>query len=508
MTSELNAAAVRGASLGRGGARRQATGLPCGSAIIARMEDPAPVRAPLRVAVIGAGPAGFYAAEALLKGREDVAVDLFDRLPTPYGLVRFGVAPDHQKLKSVTRLYERTLGDPRLRYLGNVEFGRHLTTADLARHYHAAVYAVGSPGDRRLGIPGEDLPGSLSATEFVAWYNGHPDYRDLEVPLDARTAVVIGVGNVAIDVTRVLAKSVDELRSTDAADHALAALARSTVEEIVIVGRRGPAEARFTTKELRELGELLNADVYVDERELVVPAASRRAIEGDVNAQKNLEVLEAFAQQAPRGKPRRVRLRFLLSPLELQGEGRVERVVLGRNRLVEREDSGLAAEPTGETETLEAQLVFRSVGYRGAPLPGVPFDERACVIPNAAGRVLEAGAPVPGAYVAGWIKRGPSGVIGTNKADAMETVAALLEDAQAGRLPQPSEPGAEAVLATLAAAGADPFTSAEWGRLDAAEIAAGAGQGRPRVKVVDRAEMLARGRAKPAREEEVTESPS
>ncbi len=450
---------------------------------------------PLRVAVVGAGPAGFYTAEALLKGREDVSVDLFDRLPTPFGLVRFGVAPDHQKLKSVTRLYERTLGDPRLRYLGNVEFGRHITAQDVRRHYHAVVYAVGAPADRRLGIPGEELPGSISATEFVAWYNGHPDHKDLAVPLDARTAVVVGVGNVAIDVTRILAKSVDELRVTDAADHALAALADSQIEEIVIVGRRGPAEARFTTKELRELGELENADIYVDEDELMVPEASRLAAASDINVQKNLEVIEGFARQAPQGKPRRVRLRFLHSPLELQGDGRVERVVLGRNRLEERADGSVAAVPTGETETLEAQLVFRSVGYRGAALPGVPFDERASVIPNEAGRVLEAGQPVPGMYVAGWIKRGPSGVIGTNKADAMETVAALLEDAEVGRLQAPSLPDPAAVTQLLEANGADLFTAGEWRQLDAAEVADGEPQGRPRVKVVEVQRMLERARA-------------
>ncbi|MFA5550223.1 MAG: FAD-dependent oxidoreductase [Trueperaceae bacterium] len=455
---------------------------------------------PLRVAVIGAGPAGFYAAEALLKGREDVSVDLIDRLPTPYGLVRFGVAPDHQKLKSVTRLYERTLGDARLRYLGNVEFGRHLTADDLRRHYHAAVYAVGSPADRRLGIPGEDLPGSLSATEFVAWYNGHPDYQDLQVPLGATTAVVIGVGNVAIDVTRVLAKSNEELAQTDMADHAVEHLKGSSVEEVIIVGRRGPAEAKFTTKELRELGELLNADIFVDQADLVVPDASRAAIANDVNAQKNLEVLEGFVNQAPTGKPRRVRIRFLLSPVEIQGDGRVERVVFERNRLEERGAGRVAALPTGELETVEAQLVFRSVGYRGAPLPGVPFDDVACVIPNEGGRVLHEGQPLRGAYVAGWIKRGPSGVIGTNKADAMESVAALLEDAAAGRLAEPPEPSTAALDGLLAERGADPFDASEWLGLDAVELAAGAAQGRPRVKVVGVDAMLRAGRARASEE--------
>lgn len=445
---------------------------------------------PLRVAVIGAGPAGMYATDALLKGREDVSIDLYDRLPTPYGLVRYGVAPDHQKIKSVTRLYDRTLSDPRVRFLGNVEFGRDLTVADLRKHYHATVFAVGSPTDRRLGIPGEDLEGSLSATEFVAWYNGHPDFADLGVPLDARTAVVVGAGNVAVDVARILSKSVDELAITDMADHALEQLRRSRVEEIVMVARRGPAEAKFTTKELRELGELLNADIYVRADELVTPAASLAAIEGDVTAQKNLEVLHEFAQQQPSGKPRKLRLRFLLSPVALEGDGRVERVVVERNRL---EDRGgyLAAVGTGETEIIEAQLVLRSVGYRGTALPDVPFDERKGIIPNDGGRVLDApgGAPMPGLYVAGWIKRGPSGVIGTNKADAMETVASLLADDLPTVAHEDADPAA--VDRLLASKGATPFPLASWLELDRAELAAGEASGRPRVKACRVSDMVA-----------------
>ncbi|MFO7544261.1 MAG: FAD-dependent oxidoreductase [Trueperaceae bacterium] len=445
---------------------------------------------PLRVAVIGAGPAGMYAAEALLKGREDVSIDLYDRLPTPYGLVRYGVAPDHQKIKSVTRLYDRTLSDPRIRFLGNVEFGRDVSIEDVRKHYHAVVIAVGSPTDRRLGIPGEDLEGSLSATEFVAWYNGHPDFADLDVPLDARTAVVVGAGNVAIDVARVLAKSVDELATTDMADHALEQLRRSQVEEIVMVARRGPAEAKFTTKELRELGELTNADIYVREDEMVTPDASLKAIEGDVTAQKNLEVLHEFSQQLPAGKRRKLRIRFLLSPVALEGDGRVERVVVERNRL-EEQNGYLAAVGTGETETIEAQLVLRSVGYRGTALPSVPFDERRGVIPHSDGRVLDAagGAPLPGVYVAGWIKRGPSGVIGTNKADAMETVASLLADA----LPEVAAADADpaAVDALLAARGVTPFALGSWLALDRAELDAGEASGRPRVKACRIEDMVA-----------------
>lgn len=452
-----------------------------------------PNRSTLRVAVIGAGPAGLYSAEALLKSGAPVSVDLFDRLPTPYGLVRFGVAPDHQKLKSVTRLYERTMADERLRYFGNVEFGRDLHLADLREHYHAIVFAVGSPTDRRLGIPGEELPGSLSATEFVAWYNCLPDHRELVVPLHARTAVVVGVGNVAIDVTRVLAKSLDELANTDIADHALEQLRHSSIEEVIIVGRRGPAEAKFTTKELRELGELLNADIYVDEAELVVLEASLRAIENDINAQKNLEVLRGFAQQQPSGKPRRVRIRFLLSPLEVRGDGRVEQVVLGRNRLVEREDGSVGVEATGETEVVEAQLLLRSVGYRGLPVTELPFDERRATIPNDEGRVLDAagGTVVPGAYVAGWIKRGPSGVIGTNKADAMETVASLLADHAAGALPEPAQADRCSVEELLSTRGVRLFDRDAWLRLDRAELAAGEARGRPRVKATSVEEMFA-----------------
>lgn len=450
------------------------------------MESSAP---PIRVAVIGAGPAGFYAAEALVKALGDgVSVDLIERLPAPYGLVRYGVAPDHQKMKSVTRLYDRTLADPRVRFLGNVEFGKHLTLEDLGRHYHATVLAVGSPHDRRLGVPGEDLCGSMSATEFVAWYNAHPDYRDLEVPLNARTAVVIGVGNVAIDVTRVLAKSVAELAETDIADHALEHLATSQVEDIYIVGRRGPAESKFTTKELRELGELANADVFVEQDELDPIPESLAAIEGDVNATKNLEVLRSFASLTPSGKPRRVHIRFLLSPLEIRGDDRVTSIVFSKNRLEARPDGSIAAVPTGATEEIATELVFRSVGYQARPLEGIPFDERRATIPHDQGRVLDApgGSVVPGLYVAGWVKRGPSGVIGTNKACAMETVARLLED----ELVAPADPRPEAITALLAERGARPFSAAEWARLDELETSAGSASGRPRVKLADVAAML------------------
>ncbi len=445
---------------------------------------------PLRVAVIGAGPSGFYATDALLKQREAVSIDLFDRLPTPYGLVRYGVAPDHQKLKSVTKLYERTSADPRVRFLGNVEFGRDLTHEDVRRHYHAVIYAVGAPSDRHLGIPGEDKGGCLSATEFVAWYNGHPDYVSLEVPLDARSAVVVGVGNVAVDVARVLAKSVDELATTDMADYAVEHLRSSQVTDVYMVGRRGPAEGKFTTKELRELGELANADIVVLPEELEVSEDSMKAIAGDATRLKNLEVLRAMAAKPLEGKPRRLHIRFCVSPVEVLGNDRISGVRLERNRL-EATDSGyMQAIGTGEYESLDAQLLLRSVGYRGTALPGVPFDARKNVIPNDEGRVLDAsgGAPVSGEYVAGWIKRGPTGVIGTNKADAMETVASLLSDELPAIGAEAASPAA--IDALLSQRAVRPFGFEQWRALDKFELDAGEASGRPRVKVTAVEEML------------------
>lgn len=445
----------------------------------------------VRVAVIGAGPSGFYAAEALLRAREDVSIDLFDRLPAPFGLVRYGVAPDHQKIKSVTAMYDRTAHDPRVRFRGNVDVGRDITVEDLRRHYHAAIFAYGAPGDRRLGIPGEDLLGSLPATDFVAWYNGHPDYVDVAPPLDGATAVVVGVGNVAVDVARVLAKSVDELAVTDIADHALDALRGSKVREVIVLGRRGPAEAKFTTKELREFGELAEADPYVDPLDLDLPAASLAMLEQHAGAKRNVEVLREFAARTPRGARRRVAFRFLYSPRAIESDASGERVgavVVERNRLEERADGSVAAVGTGVTERWPAQLVLRSVGYNGSALPGVPFDERRGIIPNREGRVLDApgGAPVPGLYTAGWIKRGPSGVIGTNKADAMETVQALLSDT----LPTPADPRPEAIDALLRRHGVDVVDFDQWRRIDRLELTMGEQQGRPRVKLVSRAELL------------------
>lgn len=447
---------------------------------------------PLRVAVVGAGPAGFYATEALLKQREDVRVDVIDRLPAPFGLVRYGVAPDHQKIKAVTRVFERLLDDPRVRFLGGVDVGRDLSAEDLARHYHATVLAYGAAGDRRLGIPGEDLRGSLSATDFVGWYNGHPDLADLEPPLDRSWAYVVGVGNVAVDVARLLAKTPAELAASDIARHAAVAMAGSQVTDIVVLGRRGPAEAKWTTKELREFGELEDADVVVDPTEMDVLLASRESIANDPAALRNLEVLEGFASRPLAGKRRRVYLRFLRSPLALEPDAsgtRVGAIVLERNELVERPDGAIGASGTGATERLPASLVLRSVGYRGRGLPGFPFDDRKAVIPNDRGRVLGAdGSPLAGVYATGWIKRGPSGVIGTNKPDAVETAQSLLADPVRAIDADAARP--EAVDALLQGRGVTVLDRDCWRRIDAAETTAGAAAGRPRVKLVTVQELL------------------
>jgi len=446
---------------------------------------------PLRVAVVGSGPAGFYAAGALLGADPPVEVDMIERLPTPWGLVRLGVAPDHPKLKSVSRAYERIAEQPGFRFLGNVEIGRDLHHSDLTQLYDAVIYAVGAQTDKRLGIPGEDLPGSWPATELVAWYNGHPDFQHLEFDLDVERAVVIGNGNVAVDVARMLALTPDELAPTDATDESIAAIGTCRLKEIVMLGRRGPAQAAFTTPELQELGELAGADILVDPAELELDDASKTALAGDTNARRNVDVLREFAGRAPTGKSRAIRLRFLVSPVAILGEERVEAIEVERNRLVPDGRGSLRAEATGERETIECGLVFRSVGYRGVALPEVPFDEGRGTIRNEGGRVVgEDGEVVPGVYAAGWIKRGPTGVIGTNKKDAVGTVRLLLEDHQGGRLERRAGVSAEAVEALLAERGASPVLYEGWTSIDRIEKAAGEPHGRPRAKLVTWDELL------------------
>jgi ferredoxin--NADP+ reductase len=440
----------------------------------------------LRVAVVGSGPAGFYAAGALLASDAPVVeVDLFDRLPTPWGLVRLGVAPDHPNIKAVSRAFEKIAAHPRFRFRGNVEIGRDLTHAELAELYGAVVYAIGSQTDRRLGIPGEDLPGSWPATAFVAWYNGHPDFQDLDFDLSHERAVVIGNGNVALDVARMLALTPEELAPTDTTDAAIEAINAAGVREIVVVGRRGPVQAAWTPVEVGELGELAGADILVDPAELALDPASEAELEAaPPTVKRNVEHLRAYAARAPEGKPRAIRLRFLRSPVAILGDAKVEAIELVRNELVDGR-----AVATEDRETIECGIVFRSVGYRGTPLDGLPFDEAACVLPNAGGRTLDAaGEPLVGVYCAGWIKRGPTGVIGTNKKDATETAEAVLEDARDGKLAPGEE--ASAVDALLAERGVAVVTQSGWEAIDAAERAAGEPRGRPRVKLAGWDELL------------------
>ncbi len=450
---------------------------------------------PLRVGIVGAGPAGFFAADALIKQDVPVSVDLFDRLPTPFGLVRYGVAPDHQKIKSVTRLYQKTLDDPRVRFFGHVSYGQDLTLTELRRFYDAIIYTVGAPSDRPLGIPGETLTGSISATEFVAWYNGHPDYAELSPELSMGSVAVVGMGNVAVDVTRILAKTADELLQTDIADHAVEALRHSQVRDIYMLGRRGPAQGKFTTKELRELGELTNADVVVDPADMELDPISEASLAEDPMVAKNIEVLREFSVRAQTGRPRRVHIKFLSSPVAVLGDTKVEGLRVEKNELRDR-GGVLAAVGTGETEVLPVGLVLRSVGYRGVALPGVPFDEKRSVIPNERGRVTASagGTVVPGEYVAGWIKRGPTGVIGTNKADAAESVRCLLEDAPGLARVVDTDAAPESVERFLEAKGVQFFSFDHWLELDALELEAGRAQGRPRVKLTRVEEMLRRNR--------------
>ena len=446
-------------------------------------------RNPLRVAIVGSGPSGFYAAEALLKSGCEVRVDMIERLPAPYGLVRYGVAPDHPKLKEPILVYSAIARLPHFSLLGNVTVGRDVSVDELRAHYHALVFSCGAQTDRRLGIPGEDLPGSHTATEFVAWYNGHPDYRDCGFDLAQEVVAIVGQGNVAADLCRILAKSVDELRTTDIARHALDALAASRVKEIHVIGRRGPAQAKFTNKELKELGELANCDAVVAPQDLELNSASRAETEAKANfvAAKNVEILRQFALQPPAGKPRRLFFHFLKSPVAIAGEGRVERVELARNRL-EGEPFKQVAEETSETEPLQCGLLFRSIGYSGVPMPGIPFDARRGVFPTQDGRIVDGAGAMAGLYAAGWIRRGPTGIIGTNRADAVSTVKALLADVP--QLDQEARLGADGLKMLLSAREVRTISVEDWFKIDAAEVASGQPEGKPREKFTRVAEML------------------
>ena len=445
---------------------------------------------PLRVAVIGSGPSGFYAAQALMKAEIEVEIDIVERLPSPYGLVRLGVAPDHPKIKNVIGVFERIAAKPNCRFLGNVTVGRDIAVEELRRHYDALIFANGAETDRRLNIPGEDLPGSYTATEFVAWYNGHPDYRDREFDLSQETAVVIGQGNVAIDVCRILAKTADELKHTDITQRALDALAESRIKDIYMVGRRGPVQAKFTQLEIKEMGQLADCDPVVRAEDLQFDPASQAEYDDPKNkaAKRIVPILGDFAARELSGKARRLHILFKQSPAEIKGDGRVQSIVLERNELV-GEAFSLKARGTGETEELACGLVFRSVGYRGVPLPGVPFDEQRGVIPNEDGRVLDHETPVSGLYAVGWIKRGPSGVIGTNKPDSRATVASLLQDLP--NLQPCPDPETDKVLALLKDRGVRVVSFEDWQIIDAAEVERGQASGKPREKYPSVEEMLA-----------------
>lgn len=440
---------------------------------------------PLRVAVVGAGPSGVYAVQALLGAETAVDVDVFDRLPAPYGLVRYGVAPDHPKMRSVIRVLHEALAHSSVRFIGNVSFGVDVTRADLRAHYDAVIYATGTQGDRSLGIPGEDLPGSHGAAEFVAWYCGHPDAASRDFTLDARSVAVIGAGNVALDVARVIAKGPDEIGSTDVPEPVLTAFRDSQVTDIYLLGRRGPAQAKFTPVELREMGKLAGADVIVRPDELVLDAASETAVADSRQVGKNVELLREWSQRPLEGKPRRVHFRFLTSPVRILGESRVTGLTVERNAL----DGTGAAKGTGEHETVDVGMVFRAVGYRAEPLPGVPFDRGNDTVPHREGRVLDDGEVSPGEYVTGWAKRGPTGVIGTNKSDAAETVRSLFADAD--RLGSAARPDPGDMTRLLESRGADYVDWSGWLRLDTHEVDLGRTEGRERIKVPDLATMLA-----------------
>lgn len=453
---------------------------------------------PLRVAIIGAGPTGFYTAEQLFKQRNiAVEVDMFERLPTPFGLVRYGVAPDHQKIKSVTAVFDRIARKPNFRFYGYVELGRDISVADLRRHYHQIVYTTGAQTDRSLGIPGEDLIGSYAATEFVAWYNGHPDFRDCEFDLSGERAAIIGVGNVAVDVCRILSRTPEELARTDIADYALEALRNSNIKEVLMIGRRGPAQAAFTTPEVKELGEMEDADAYVPPAEAQLDPLSEEAMSesADRATTRKVEIIQSYAQNKSTGKSRRLVLRFLVSPVEIIGDeqGRVKAIKLVKNELYKTGAGSLRPRATGEYETIPVDLVFRSIGYTGVPLPDVPFKESWGVIENEAGRIIdvESGQPVRGEYTAGWIKRGATGVIGTNKPDAAETVEAMVEDVNNGAILDPECPSIESARELVQSRQPLYFSYDDWLALDTVETERGKEQGRPRVKCVSVEEMLA-----------------
>jgi ferredoxin--NADP+ reductase len=447
------------------------------------------------VAVVGSGPAGFYAAESLLRNTEvPVEVDVFDRLPTPYGLVRGGVAPDHPKIKSVARVLERTAERPSFRFLGNVKLSRDLFVEELRSHYHQIVYATGNEADRRLGIPGEGIPGSTPSTVFVGWYNGHPDYRPARIRLDVERAAVIGNGNVAVDSARILLRTPAELAATDMPGYAREALGASRVREIWLLGRRGPAQAAFTPQELGELSDLADTDLIVEPADLELDPASEAEVVASPQKQKNLALLRDVAARGPTGKGRVVRLRFCVSPSEFVADdaGSLCGLTLERNHLATLPDGTVVARPTGRAETLEVGLALSAIGYAADRIPGVPFDERARLVANRGGRVFDPGTGrvVPNEYVVGWARTGAKGLIGSHRTGSAEVVALMLEDGRGGTLGLRELPPREEIDARLAQRGVPVVGFSDWKRLDEVEVARGALRGAPRDKIADVQAML------------------
>ncbi|MGV9669107.1 FAD-dependent oxidoreductase [Gordonia sp. NPDC003504] len=456
---------------------------------------------PLHVAIVGAGPAAFYAAEGLVR-KQQVSVDMFDRLPTPYGLVRAGVAPDHAATKGVEAGFATVAAKKNFSYFLNVEVGKHITQDELAERYHAVIYAVGAPTDKRLGVEGEDLPNSLPATEFVAWYNGHPDYVNLSVDLSAERAVVVGNGNVALDVARILVSDPDELAGTDIADHALAALRDSKITEVVLLARRGVAQAAYTNSEFLALGDVDGVDVVIDPDELVLDPATESAYDDgtlDSTITTKIRLAREFAERPATPGNRRIVFRFLASPVAITGGNGVETLTCVRNTYADATGPSAAVTPTGETFDIDAGLVLRAIGYRGVPVTDLPFDEGHGVVPNAAGRVQAAadGDVISGLYVAGWIKRGATGGIGRNRLCGQETAESVIADFVAGTLPEPTI-SREGVADLVADRGAHRIDLAGWKRIDQAERTAGKTGGRRRVKLVDITALEAAAQSEPA----------
>ena len=448
---------------------------------------------PFHVAIVGSGPSGYFAAASLLKYADatddaDVRVDMLEMLPTPWGLVRSGVAPDHPKIKSISGQFEKTATDPRFRFFGNIVVGDHVQAAELAERYDAVIYAVGAQSDRPLNIPGEDLPGSVAAVDFVGWYNAHPHFEEMAPDISSGRAVVVGNGNVALDVARILVTDPDVLAMTDIADHALKTLHDRGVEEVLLIGRRGPLQAPFTTLELRELGDLQglgDVDVIVD------PADFADISDEDLEAasktvRNNIKVLRGYAEREPRGAKRRIVFQFRTSPIEIKGAGRVESIVLGRNELVSDANGRIVAKDTGAREEVPAQLVVRAVGYRGVPTPGLPFDEKTGTIPHTGGRVDGS----RNEYVVGWIKRGPTGVIGSNKKDSQETVDTLIENLTIAQMADFGADHSETLVEWLLERQPKLVTDDHWKLINEHERAAGESCGRPRVKLTSVAELL------------------